>query len=111
MRNSNRAPQPRNQSDFMSTDKKHRFVTNCVNWKPEDVHAEGGLCDLISDAKDIIRDTFLRHVDRIDREAVECDLGYAPHDRDSSLTMRHGKTVYFFKHSQSSTCSRYETPA
>lgn len=87
------------------------FYCNCVGWPREDVHARGGLCDMIHGARDITRDTFLRHVDRDSRIEVERQLGYAPHDPESGLTMRrdwhvsyhrsklHGQTVYFFKHS------------
>ena len=87
------------------------FYTNCVNWSREDVHAEGGLCDMISSGQDITRRTFLRHVDRASRGEVEQALGYAPHDPGAVLTMKrdfhvsyhkgklHGETVYFFKHS------------
>lgn len=90
---------------------KYRYFTNCINWPREDVHAAGGLCDLISSCRPITRKTFLRHVNRQDREALEKSFGYAPHDFASRLTMKrdhhvsyyksklHGKTVYLFKHS------------
>jgi len=88
-----------------------RFFQNCVGWNPEDVHTEGGLCDLISECQGITRKTFCRHVHRGDREQLEKALGYAPHDPRSVITMRrdyhvsyhrsrlHGKRVYLFKHS------------
>jgi len=90
---------------------KATFFNNCVNWDHADVHVSGGLCDLISDCRDITRATFCRNVDRASREQVENDLGYAPHHPGSILTMKrdyhvsyhrsklHGKTVYLFKNS------------
>jgi hypothetical protein len=87
------------------------FVSSCVGWPEDDVHADGGLCDLIADCKDITRATFCRHVDRGEREALERQLGYAVHGRVGLLTMArdwhvsyhrsrwHGRRVYLFKHS------------
>lgn len=88
-----------------------RFFSNCVGWPEDDVHDEGGLCDMIEVAHDITRATFLKHVDRASRIDIERGLGYAPHDPDAVLTMKrdwhvsyhrsmlHGQRVYFFKHS------------
>ena len=88
-----------------------RFYCNCVSWPREDVFVPGGLSEMIENARDVTRQTFLRHVDRDDRQNIEAQLGYAPHCRDSILTMRrdyhvsyhrstlHGRRVYFFKHS------------
>jgi hypothetical protein len=88
---------------------KAEFFDNCVNWQNNDVHSPGGLCDLISDCREITRRTFCRHVNQISREQVEAELGYAPHCPDSVLTMKrdyhvsyhrsklHGNTVYLFK--------------
>ena len=88
-----------------------RFLNSCVTWPSADVHASGGLIDMIEDATDITRATFLRHADREDRIDLERQLGYAPHDPSARLTMRrdwhvsyhrsrlHGAPVYFFKHS------------
>ena len=87
------------------------FYTNCVNWPRDDVHAEGGLCDMIDAAQDIGRRTFCRHVDRAQREDLERQLGYEINGRRGLLTMTrdyhvsyhrsnlHGRRVYFFKHS------------
>ncbi len=87
------------------------FYNNCVNWDREDVHAAGGLCEMINAASDITRKTFLLHVDAESRAGVEGSLGYVPHDPGAVLTMArdyhvsyhksklHGETVYFFKHS------------
>lgn len=87
------------------------YYCNCVGWPRDDVHAEGGLCDMIYKAQDITRKTFLRHVDRESMAEVEGSLGYAPHDPGAILRMSkdycvsyhrsklHGKIVYFFKHS------------
>lgn len=66
---------------------------------------------MIDDAKDISRDTFVRHISDDDRKQIEQNLGYAPHDPSANLTMArdfhvsyhksklHGETVYFFTHS------------
>ena len=87
------------------------FFNNCVNWDRADVHALGGLCDMIDACRSITRKTFLRHVDAHSRAKIERGLGYAPHDAGAVLTMRrdyhvsyhrsklHGRTVYLFKHS------------
>jgi len=88
-----------------------KFFNNCVNWDRADVHASGGLCDMIDACRSITRKTFLRHVDTNSRAEVERALGYAPHDPGAVLTMKrdfhvsyhrsklHGRTVYLFKHS------------
>jgi hypothetical protein len=90
---------------------KAAYYCCCVNWPRADVHAPGGLCEMISNARDITRRTFCRNVDRRSREHEESLLGYAPHCPDAILTMArdfhvsyhksqlHGRTVYFFKHS------------
>jgi hypothetical protein len=87
------------------------FYNNCVNWDRNDVHEEGGLCDMIDDARQITRYTFLKHVDRESLAVVERNLGYAPHCKDAILRMAndfhvsyhrsklHGETVYYFRHS------------
>lgn len=87
------------------------YYCSCVNWPRADVHAPGGLCEMIRECRDITRGTFCRNVDRESRERIEADLGYAPHCRDAVLTMArdyhvsyhrstlHGRTVYLFKHS------------
>ena len=88
----------------------YEFYTNCVNWPASDVHADGGLIDLIDGAKEITRSSFLRHVDREQMRALEMELGYSVR-RDGGSTMNrdyhvsyhrsklHGQTVYLFKHS------------
>ena len=88
-----------------------QFLTNCVNWPREDVHREGGLCDMIQSAKNITRQTFLKHVDRVDLNELEYRFGYYPADRTARLRMSkdwavgyhrgqlHGRRVYFFKQS------------
>lgn len=87
------------------------FYCSCVNWPREDVHVEGGLCDMISAARDVTRRTFLKHVDREDEQALERAFGYAPHDSEAILRMSkdfhvgyhksklHGATVYYIRHS------------
>lgn len=90
---------------------KLKYYTNCVNWPQNDVHAEVGLCDMISEERNVSRRTFLQHVDRDDERDIERQFGYAPHDRSAVLRMSkdyhvsyhrsrlHGKRVYFIKHS------------
>jgi len=87
------------------------FFRRCVDWPRDDVHGSGGLCDIVAQERDITRRTFLWHVERQDREDVERELGYAPHDPSACLTMArdwhvsyhrsrwHGAAVYFFRHS------------
>lgn len=89
--------------------RKLNYHNNCVNWDRDDVHSEGGLCDMIDQNKTITRQTFLKHVSRHDRQHLESVLGYAPHDKQSRLTMKrdhhvsyhrsklHGATCYYFK--------------
>lgn len=86
------------------------YYNNCVGWDSSDVHVRGGLCDMIRDAKDISRSTFLRNVNREQLDELAVGLGYSTR-RDGGLMMcndwhisyhkskLHGKTVYFFKHS------------
>lgn len=89
---------------------KLRYYGSCVGWKRSDVHAEGGLSDMIHNARDITRRTFLKYADADDLLAIEEALGYETHWK-KGLTMAgdfhvsyhrsklHGKTVYFFTHS------------
>jgi hypothetical protein len=82
----------------------------CVSWPPDDVHAKGGLCDMINEATDISRRTFLKHVQDKSLRETEEQLNYAAHPKQG-LTMAgdyhvsyhrsklHGERVYFFKHS------------
>jgi hypothetical protein len=91
--------------------KDYTYYRCCVNWAEDDVHAEGGLCDMISESRTITRATFLKHVDSESIADIERNLGYAPHDKTAILTMArdyhvsyyksklHGRTVYYFKHS------------
>ena len=88
--------------------KRLPFYCDCVGWPREDVPA---LCEMIETARSITRRTFLQHVNREHQADLEARLGYAPHDRDSFLTMcrdyhvsyhrstLHGETVYYFTHS------------
>jgi hypothetical protein len=87
-----------------------RFIGNCVGWPENDVHAEGGLCDMIAEASDITRATFLRNVGLENVAPIAEGLGYVANAKQG-LTMAgdyhvsyhrsklHGKRVYFFKHS------------
>ena len=87
--------------------KKFHYHNNCVGWPQGDVDCPGGLSDMINDAVDITRRTFLRHVDKRELSGIVKELGYA-HNPAYGLTMAgdwhisyhrsklHGKTVYFF---------------
>ena len=86
---------------------KLSFFNNCVNWNPEDVSVEGGLSEMIENARDITRRTFLKHVNAEQMRQIEKDFGY----ERGSLTMAkdwhvsysrsqlHGRRCYFFTHS------------
>lgn len=87
-----------------------QFYNNCVNWHDDDVDADGGLCDMIDNATDITRETFLKHVDLAALAKLEGELSYA-RQPSQGLTMAkdwhvtyhrsklHGQTVYYFRHS------------
>lgn len=89
---------------------QYKYYNNCVSWPRYDVAREGGLSDMIDDAIDITRQTFLKHVDRNDLENIEVSLCYSKH-YSQGLTMAgdwhvsyhrsklHGKRVYYFAHS------------
>lgn len=88
----------------------YRYFNCCVSWAPSDVNNDGGLSDMIDNATDITRKTFLRHVDQDQMREIESDLGYERH-RSRGLTMAddwhvsyhrsklHENCVYFFRHS------------
>lgn len=87
--------------------KKHTYFNSCVNWDASDVHAEGGLCDMIDAGRDITRRTFTRRVDRESRIELERAFGYSRESltmaRDWAVNYRksklHGQTVYYIVHS------------
>jgi len=88
----------------------YSYYNNCVNWDARDVCCLGGLSDMVDEAKDITRRTFLKHVNKNSFSYLRHELGYAEHWR-RGLTMgkdyhiqyfkskHHGHTVYFFTHS------------
>ncbi len=86
------------------------YLNNCVNWPDRDVHAEGGLVDMIDSAIEVTRRTFLKHADSGSVRDLEGVLGYERFWRRgltmaSDYTVRyhrskpHGKRVYFVTHS------------
>lgn len=100
--------------------RKHAYYCNCVSWPQSDVHRQGGLVDMIDEARQITRRTFFQHVDAEELRGMEESLGYATRrvyftdkygERHSELMMAddphvsyhrsklHGKTVYYFRHS------------
>ena len=88
----------------------YSFYSTCVDFPPDEVFTADGLCNMIDVSIDITRRTFLSHVDRIELEMLERNLGYASHwtrglvmNADyhviySRSTLR-GQRVYFFTHS------------
>lgn len=95
----------------MKARERLEYLNCCVNWPRADVHAPGGLCDMIRGNRQVTRATFRRRVDRRAREGVEAALGYAPHCPGAVLTMRrdfhvsyhrsrlHGRVCYYIRHS------------
>ena len=84
----------------------YRMIGTCVGWPSHDVDAEGGLVDMIDNAIEVSRKTFLKYVDDQELADIEAGVGY-----DKDLRMKddwhvsyhrsklHGERVYFFKHS------------
>ena len=72
------------------------YYSNCVSWPAEDVTAEGGLSDMISQRVEITRRTFLKHVNRDDLTEIEDSLGYARHPR-KGLCMAGDFHVNYYK--------------
>lgn len=86
---------------------KMTFYCNCVEWPRHDVQY---LSDMIDDALEITRRTFLKHVDRNSLKGLERELGYEMHPKQG-LTMSgdwavsyhrsklHSERVYYFRQS------------
>jgi len=86
------------------------FYNDCVSWPKNDVDCPGGLSDMVDNATDITRKTFLKHVNKTDITGLEAALGYSKHYKQG-LTMGndwhvsycrsklHNKIVYYFCHS------------
>lgn len=84
-----------------------RYFNNCVNWNRDDVHKEGGLCDMVDSGRDITRRTFIKNVGLPEVREFEKSMGYP----FGGLTMAadyavayyrgklHGERVYWVKHS------------
>lgn len=87
---------------------KMKYLRSCVTWPKRDVHCDGGLCDMIDQAREVTRETFLRNVDSDDLIVLEKGLGYE-RNAMKGLTMAsdcyveyyrsklHGKRVYFLR--------------
>ena len=85
----------------------YNFYSDCVSW-PETAHVDGGLCDMIDNAIDITRRTFLKYVDHSELADIAENLGYCWH-HTQGLTMAadyhisyhrskvHGKRAYYFR--------------
>lgn len=84
------------------------YYNCCVDWDPDEVHSPGGLVDMIDQARQITRRTFLKHVGTRDLRSLEESLGYESHPA-KGLTMAgdfhvgyfksklFGRPVYFFR--------------
>lgn len=82
------------------------FYSTCVGWPREDVAAEGGLSDMISQNLMVSRRTLIRNVGLELVRELERDLGYDAH-HSQGLTMAadwhvsyhrsvlHGQHVYY----------------
>ncbi len=62
---------------------KRRFYQCCVNWPEKDVPQ---LSQMIEDARDISRRTFLRHIHRPDLDDLAAQMSYAKHTARGSTT-------------------------
>jgi hypothetical protein len=83
------------------------FYSTCVDWPRSQIE---DLSQMIDDATQVTRNTFLRHVNRSDLRHLERSLSYALNPK-SGLTMAgdwyvtyhksqlRGKPAYYFKHS------------
>jgi len=81
-----------------------KFRTSCVN------STASAISDMVDNAIDVSRKTFLKHVDRDDLAAMEAAMGYADHP-SRGLTMAadwhvsyhrskyRGRRCYYFCHS------------
>jgi hypothetical protein len=97
-------------ADMATKTKSLVYVGNCVRWPRYDVDRHGGLNDMIRQAIEVSRATFLKYVDTADLHELEHQLGYERHPR-RGLTMAsdwhvsyhrsrlHGRTVYYFRQS------------
>lgn len=86
---------------------KHHFFSDCVCWPRDKTNA---LRDMIDDARDVTRSTFLRHVHLPDLRRLENGLGYTVNPAHG-MTMAsdwhvsyhrsrlNGFTVYYFRQS------------
>jgi len=88
---------------------KFVFYRTCVDWSQREAEAKGGLIDMIDNAREITRATFVKHVDRDSLKDIEEGLGYVRgsmprHMADDYAVSYHksklfGRTVYYFRHS------------
>lgn len=86
------------------------YIGKCVEWPTDDVYSDGGLCDMIDQALEISRRTFLKHVGKDNVRELEEQLGYESRPQEG-LTMAgdyhvgyfasklHGRKAYFVTHS------------
>ena len=81
----------------------HRYLSDCVGWPRGKVDH---LNEMIDDAMDVTRRTFLKHVDRDELAALEAYLGYTRdfHMASDWHVSYHrsklcGFTVYYFRQS------------
>jgi len=93
-------------SDFALPEGSLSFFSTCVSWPEHHVESEGGLQDMISQARDITRAEFLSVVCQEDMAELERALGYIPAlpmEKDYHVTYHASKLasrpVVYFVHS------------
>lgn len=84
---------------------EYTFFRTCVDWPKADVHAPGGLVDMVDSATNITRRTFVKHIGNDALHEIEATLGYTR----LGLAMRddwhvsyhrsklHGQRCYYFR--------------
>jgi len=85
----------------------YSYFCNCVGWDRNDVHADGGLCDMIDNGRTVSRATFKRNVGAGVLKDFETAMGYPlgalTMARDFAVSYSrgkiHGRRVYWVNHS------------
>ena len=87
---------------------EYRYHKSCVGFSDRETHAPGGLVDMIDNAKEITRGTFMKNVDADEMRRLQRELGYVDHHKQG-LTMAadwhvtyhrsklFGNPVYYFR--------------
>jgi len=85
----------------------YHYHNCCVGWPADDVHTEGGLCDMVDSGRSITRRTFIRNVGLQSVREFEGMMGYPfgrlTMARDGAVSYEkgklHGRAVYWVNHS------------